>query len=109
MAPVFATTRTVASIERVMNVNVHASTIWPRVILDHQGALDTGSGCSVGDSGPSPGARLELPPNGDAAPAALPNMDDVDALALAAGAAMGAPLEAAGVLLARGPLCVDAS
>jgi hypothetical protein len=57
MAPVLATISAVASIDRVMALNVQNRTICPGFILVHQGVSSTGSGLMVGDI--SCGSTLE--------------------------------------------------
>lgn len=59
---------TVASIDSVMAVNVKNRMIWPRLILVHHGAVDTGSASIVGDirRGSESTSRVVMSPNGEA-------------------------------------------
>lgn len=68
MAPVFATTITVASMDKVIAVNVKNRMIWPRVILVHQGAVEMGSASIVGDImlGSESLSNVVMSPKGDA-------------------------------------------
>lgn len=68
MAPVFATTKTVANIDNVIAVKVKNRMIWPLVIFVHQGAVEMGSASIVGDImlGSESWSKVVMSPKGEA-------------------------------------------